>query len=77
MFISPTAPLPLFRIYVESIQTYFRNQHDILKTTVANVSNGQTDMSHKGELQTLTKLNMRQYYTIIYLYHQTVSMSFI
>ncbi len=29
------------------------NQH-ILKTTVANVSKGQTGMSHKGELQTLT-----------------------
>ncbi len=36
-----------------------RNQHDILKTAVANVSKGQTDMSHKGELQTLTKLSMR------------------
>ncbi len=29
-----------------------KNQHNILKTAVANVSNGQTDMSHKGELQT-------------------------
>ncbi len=39
-----------------------RNQHDILKflkTAVANVSKGQTDMSHKGEFQTLTKLSMR------------------
>ncbi len=37
-----------------------RNQHDILKTAVADVSKWQTDMSHKGELQTLTKLSMRQ-----------------
>ncbi len=36
-----------------------RNQHDILKTAFANVSKGQTDMSHKGELQTLAKLSMR------------------
>ncbi len=35
-------------------------QHDILKTVVADVSKGQTDMSYKGELQTLTKLSMRQ-----------------
>ncbi len=28
-----------------------RNQHDILKTAVAKVSKGQTDMSHKGVLQ--------------------------
>ncbi len=34
---------------------YNRNQHDILKTAVADVSKGQTDMWHKGELQTLTK----------------------
>ncbi len=33
--------------------------HDILRTAVADVSNGQTDMSHKGELETLTKLSMR------------------
>ncbi len=32
------------------------NQHDILMTAVAEVSKGQTDMSYKGELQTLTKL---------------------
>ncbi len=36
-----------------------RNQHDILKTAVADVSKGQADMSHKGELHTLTKLSMR------------------
>ncbi len=36
-----------------------RNQHDILKTAVADVSKGQTDMSYTGELQTLTKLSMR------------------
>ncbi len=36
-----------------------RNQHDILKTAVADVSKGQTDMSYKGELETLTKLSMR------------------
>ncbi len=30
-----------------------RKQHDILKTAVADVSKGQTDMSHKGELQKL------------------------
>ncbi len=28
-------------------------------TAVADVSKGQTDMSYKGELQTLTKLSMR------------------
>ncbi len=38
---------------------YNRNQHDILKTAVADVSKGQTDMLYKGELQTLTKLSMR------------------
>ncbi len=36
-----------------------RNQHDILKTAVADVSKGQTDMSYKGELQILNKLSMR------------------
>ncbi len=36
-----------------------RNQPDILKTAVADVSKGQTDMSHTGDLQTLTKLSMR------------------
>ncbi len=36
-----------------------RYQHYILKTAVANVSKGQTDMSHKGEHQKLTKLSMR------------------
>ncbi len=29
------------------------------KTAAADVSKGQTDISHKGELQTLTKLSMR------------------
>ncbi len=28
-------------------------------TAVADVSKGKTDISYKGELQTLTKLNMR------------------
>ncbi len=32
-----------------------RNQHDILMITVADISKEQTDMSYKGELQTLTK----------------------
>ncbi len=54
----------LLRIYVASISTSLpdlkiRNQHDILKTAVAYVSKGQTDMSYKGEFQTLTKLSMR------------------
>ncbi len=31
------------------------NQHDILMTAVDDVSKEQTDMSCKGELQTLTK----------------------
>ncbi len=31
----------------------------MLKTAVVDVSKGQTDMSYKGELQTLIKLNMR------------------
>ncbi len=44
------------------------NQHDILKTAVADVSKGQTDISCKGELQTLIKLSMRhQYMTIVYV----------
>ncbi len=30
-------------------------------TAVADVSKGQTDMSYKGELQTLTKLSMRHH----------------
>ncbi len=36
-----------------------RNQHDILKTAVPDVSKGQTDMSYKDELQTHAKLSMR------------------
>ncbi len=32
-----------------------RNQYDIIMTAAAYVSKGQTDMSYKGELQTLTK----------------------
>ncbi len=36
-----------------------RNQHNILKTAVADVSKVQTDMSYKGELLTLTKISMR------------------
>ncbi len=36
-----------------------RNQHDILKTAVADVSKGQTNMSYKGEIQTLTNLSMK------------------
>ncbi len=35
------------------------NQHDILMTAVTDVSKGQTYMSYIGELQTLTKLNIR------------------
>ncbi len=31
----------------------------MLKTSVADLSEGQTDMPHKGKLQTLTKLSMR------------------
>ncbi len=31
------------------------NLHDILKTALADVIKGQTDMSYKGELQTLTE----------------------
>ncbi len=59
--IGPTISLPLFSVSVANIFTRctIRNQHDILKTAVANVSKGQTDMSHKGMLQTLTKLSMR------------------
>ncbi len=57
----PTIRLHLFRVSVASIFTRctIRNEHDILKTAVADVSKGQTDMSHKGELQTLTKLSMK------------------
>ncbi len=51
-----------------------RNQHDIIKTAVADVSKGQTDMSHKGELQTLTKLSMRHQVNInLYCYLQLKS----
>ncbi len=35
------------------------NEHDILITAFADVSKGQKDMSYKGELQSLTKLNIR------------------
>ncbi len=35
-----------------------RNQHDIIKTAIADVSKGQTDISYKGDLQTHTKLIM-------------------
>ncbi len=37
---------------------YNRNQH-ILMTAVADISKGQTNMSYKGECQTLTKLSMK------------------
>ncbi len=36
------------------------NQHDILMISAADVSKGQTDMSYKGELHTLTKQSMRR-----------------
>ncbi len=56
---SPTIPLHMLRVSVANISTFLPDvqlghQHDILKTAVANVSKGQTDMSYKGELQTLT-----------------------
>ncbi len=38
---------------------YNMNQHDILKTVVADVSKGQSDISYKGDLQALTKLRIR------------------
>ncbi len=38
---------------------YNSEKHDILKLTVADVIKGQTDISYKGELQTLSKLSMR------------------
>ncbi len=61
MFMSPTIALPLLRISVASISIFtrctIRNQHtDALKTAVADVSKGQTNMSYKDELQTLPKL---------------------
>ncbi len=61
----PNCPTPpVWGIHGKYINIFtrctIRNLHDILKTAVANVSKGQTDMSHKGELQTLTKLSMRQ-----------------
>ncbi len=49
----------LWQVYTHFTRCTIRNQHDILKTAVADVSNGQTDMSLKGELQALTKLSMR------------------
>ncbi len=56
--------------------------NDILKTAVTDVSKGQTDMSPKGELQTLTKLSMRHQvcpsetcHTIISEYTITLLMS--
>ncbi len=36
-----------------------RNQHNILKSAVADVCKEQTDMSHKSELQTLIKRSMK------------------
>ncbi len=54
-----------------------RNQHDILKTTIANVSKGQTDMSHKCELQTLNKLSMRHQVCPSETYTMTISESII
>ncbi len=47
----------MWQVYKHLYQ--IRKQHDILKTAVADVIKGQTNMSHKGELQTLTKLNMK------------------
>ncbi len=35
------------------------NQPDMLMIAVVDVSKGQIDMSYKGDLQTLTNLNMR------------------
>ncbi len=54
---------PVYSICVIYINIFTRcthaNHHDILLTAVANNSKGQTDMSYKGELQTLTKLSMK------------------
>ncbi len=41
------------------------NQHDILKRVVADVGKGQTNMSYKGELQTLTKLSL-SWWNVLY-----------
>ncbi len=50
-------PTPSFRVSVASINIFTRcrigNQHDILKTAVADVGKEQIDMSYKGELHTL------------------------
>ncbi len=45
---------PGLRIKLEN-----RNQRDILMTVIADVIKGKTDMSCKGQLQTLAKLSMR------------------
>ncbi len=56
----------LWQIYKHLYRCTIRNEHDILKTAVANVSKGQRDMLYKGEFQTLTKLSMRhQIYVLL------------
>ncbi len=60
----PNCPTPSVQIIYGKYINIFtrctnRKQHDILITAVADVCKGQTHMSHKGELQTLTKLSMR------------------
>ncbi len=75
----PTIPLFLFRVSVASIYNIFtrctiRNQHDILKAAaIADISKWQTDMSHKGELQTLIKLSMRHQVCPGETCHMTIS----
>ncbi len=53
----PTVPLPLFRVST-SLPDVQLGINMIFWTAVVDVSKGQTYMSHKAELQTLTKLSM-------------------
>ncbi len=51
------------------------NQHDILKTAVADASKGKTDILHKGELQTFTTLSMRYQFCPSETYRTIISES--
>ncbi len=56
----PTVPLPLFRVYVAYITSFYtrctiRNQFDIVQTVVVIVKKGQTDFQiYPGETSCIT-----------------------
>ncbi len=53
--------------YINTVTRYIRNQHDMLKTAVTNVSKRQTDMSHQGELQPMWTWWKSKLVVVIYL----------